>query len=353
MVDPGIILAGIFAAPILFFALGMISVLVRADLEIPRPIAKVLALTLMASIGLGGGVDAINALAAEPGLIRVIGLVALLAAVLGVFFALSTGHILKSFARLGTADAWAAGGHYGAVSSATLAVGVAFAREAQAAAPGEMIFVGWMPAMYPFMDSPALITAIILGRMALAREGLGAAGVDKRAILHESLFGMAVWVLVGSAFIGIVGQIFSPGEMGRALDFFDGMFRGLLCLFLLDMGMAAARQISALKQLGANLLRAVACAFVVPQVWGVLGILGMYAIHRMMPGTLGWGDAFVFASIAGGCSFITAPAAMRISMPEANPSIYLPMSIALTFPFNIVFGIPWWMALCKMLWGVF
>jgi hypothetical protein len=345
------VLAGVFAAPILYFLFGMVSVFVRADLEIPPPVSQALAITLMTSIGLAGGVAAVDALAVEPGLIGVISLVALLAAVLGISFAFLTGHILKSFARLSTADAWATGGQYAAVSSATLAIAVAFAMEAQAAAPAELIFVGWMPAMYPFMDTPALVAAIILGRMALAREGLGAAAVDKKAILHQSLLGMAVWVLIGSAIIGILGQTFSPGEMGRALNFFGGMFYGLLCLFLLDMGMVAARQISALKQLGANLFKVVICAFVVPQAWAIVGILAMYAVHRMLPGTLGWGDAFVFASIAGGCSFITAPAAMRISMPEANPSIYLPMSTALTFPFNIVLGIPWWMALCKMLWG--
>ncbi|NKQ37867.1 MAG: sodium-dependent bicarbonate transport family permease, partial [Methanosarcinales archaeon] len=103
--------------------------------------------------------------------------------------------------------------------------------------------------------------------------------------------------------------------------------------------------------LGSKLGIAVLIAFILPQLWGVIGILGVFAIHYMVPGMLGWGDAFVFATIAGGCSFISAPAAMRASIPEANPSIYLPMAVALTFPVNIIVGMPLWQVLSMTLWG--
>ena len=209
-----------------------------------------------------------------------------------------------------------------------------------------------MAAMYPFMDSPALITAIIFGRMALAREGVGEGiKIDTRKILHQGIFGKAVWVLICALIIGLVAQRFSPGEMGRTMLFFGDMFRGILALFMIDMRMATGKQIGDLKEIGRNLWKVTLIAFVLPQVWGLVGILGAFGIHLLMPGMMGWGDAFVFATIAGGCSFISAPAAMRIAIPEANPSVYLPMSIALTFPFNIIIGIPLWQMTSMALWG--
>lgn len=347
-----IILAGFFAPVILFFVLGVLTTIVKSDMTIPPAMSTAMSIFLLAAIGLGGGMEAVEAIAAYPELLGVIIIVAVLAIILGSFFAFSTANILKKVAKLKTADAWAAGGHYGAVSSATLAVGVGIAAAAQEAAPAQFIFAGWMPAMYPFMDSPALLTAIIFGRAALARKGAGAsAKVDIKRILHHSIFGLAVWLLICSLLIGMSAQAFSPVEMGKTMVFFDDMFRGVLALFLLDMGMVAAKQLGALKELGANLWKALLCAFVVPQAWGLIGILGMYTVHLAMPGLIGWGDAFVFATIAGGASFISAPAAMRIAMPDANPSIYLPMSIALTFPSNIIIGMPMWQTICMLLWG--
>ncbi len=347
------ILAGMFAPVILFFLLGILTVLVKSDLEIPPAMGKALAIFLMVAIGLSGGAKAIKALEIAPALLGVIVIVAVLAIICGAFFAFSTGNILKR-AGLKTADAWATGGHYGAVSSVTLAVGVGIASAAQEAAPsGTLIFGGWMPVIYPFMDSPSLVTAIILGRMALAREAVGEGiKIDIKKILHHSIFGMAVWLLVCSLFIGIVSQTFSPREMGRTMLLFDGMFRGVLALFMLDMGMAAGRNIGALKEIGANLWKIILVAFGLPQIWALVGILGVFGIHSLMPGMVGWGDAFVFATIAGGCSYITAPAAMRIAIPEANPSVYLPMALALTFPFNIIIGVQLWRIISMALWGV-
>jgi len=348
-----VILAGLFAPMILFFAVGMLSVVIKSDLEIPPAISAAMAIFLFMSIGLEGGGEAIEALLVDPELMGVIFATALLAIILGIVFAITSAKSLKKFAKLKTADAWACGGHYAAVSSATLAVGVGIAGLAQEAAPGELIFVGWMPAMYPFMDSPALVTAILFGRMALTREGLSAdAKIDVKKILHFTLSGRAVWLLITSLFVGMIAMLFSPVEFDRTMRFFDDMFRGVLAIFLLDMGMAAARQLSALKELGANIFKAVFLAFLLPTLHGIVGVLVMYVLSLAMPGMIGWGDAFVFSTITGGCSFVTAPPAMRASLPEANPSIYLPMSIALTFPFNIIAGIPIWMMLAMRLWGV-
>jgi hypothetical protein len=343
------VLEGLFAPPILFFVVGMVSVYVKSDLAIPSAMGTAMVIYLMASIGKSGGAAAIIALKVEPALLGVIILVALFAMFCGPFFAIISGNIFKRF--LSTADAWACAGHYGAVSSATVVLGTSLAVKIQDANPGAHIFAGWMPAMYPFMDSTALITAIVFGRLALIREQGGMEKANVRKILQITVFGAGVWVLVTSLFIGMISALYSPTKLDRALLFFGDMFVGVICLFMLEMGLAAAKQISALKKLGANIVKAVFFAFALPQLWGIIGILGVYAIHSAMPGKLGWGDAFVFATLAGGCSFVTAPAAMRASIPEANPSIYLPMAVALTFPFNVLVGMPLWMIFCKMLWG--
>jgi len=349
-----IILSGFFAPAILFFVLGMLTVLVKSDLMIPPAASVSMSIFLLAAIGMGGGAKAVEAIKVYPELLGVVVIVAVIAVFLGSFFAFSTANMLRKVAKLTTADAWATGGHYGAVSSATLAIAVGIAAAAQKAAPDQLVFGGWMPVMYPFMDSPALLVAIILGRAALAREAGAAranAKADIKKILHHSIFGTAVWLLICSLFIGMLAKAFSPAEMRATMYFFDGMFRVVLALFLLDMGMIAAKQLSALKDLGANLWKAILLAFALPQLWALTGILAMYVVHLAMPGLLGWGDAFVFAAIAGGASYISAPVAMRIAIPEANPSIYLPMSVALTFPFNIIIGMPVWQTICMLLWG--
>lgn len=346
------VLAGLFSPMILFFILGMLTVFVKSDLEMPNTVSFTIALFLMSSIGLRGGGEAISAIMAKPALLGAVLLTGLLAALLGILFTILTAKSIKSFARLSSADAWATGGHYGAVSSATLAVGIAIAMAAQDASE-VLVFGGWMAAIYPFMDSPAILTASILGRIAITNEGMSSDKfLSKKDILHKTIFGAAVWILISSLIIGAISVRFSLHEYTRVMEFFDGMFLGILCLFLLDMGMAAAKQVRKLKELGANVIKAIALAFLLPPIWGIVGIIAMYAIHLLMPGVLGWGDAFVFATIAGGCSFISAPAAMRASLPEANPSIYLPMSIALTFPFNIIVSMPIWIAVARVFWGV-
>jgi hypothetical protein len=348
-----VILAGLFAPAILFFVLGLLTTAVKSDMTIPPAMSTAMAIFLVTAIGLGGGTKVVKALAAHPELLTIIITMGIIAMALGSFFAFSTANIFKKVAKLKTADAWAVGGHFGAVSSATLAVAVGIATTGAEAAPDQVVFGGWMPALYPFKDTPAILTAIILGRIAIAREGVGgkASAKNIKEILHLTIFGMAVWLLLCSLLIGMAAQAFSPVEMDRAMVFFSDMFRGVLCLFLLDMGMVAGRQLGALKELGANLWKVVVLGIVLSQIWGFIGILVAFAINLAVPGTLGWGDALVFAAIGGGCSFITAPAAMRIAIPEANPSIYLPLTVAVIFPFNIVIGMTLRQAFSMLLWG--
>jgi len=348
-----VLLRATLTPPILFFVLGMITVFVRSDLVIPPAVSAACAIFLLISIGLEGGAEGIEAIGIEPGLLGVMTVVAIFGIIVSAISAVLSAGALKSIVGFKTADAWATAGLYGAVSSATLMIAVGIAKAAQEASPGELIWGDWMVAANVFLDAPGVIAAIVLGRLALLKEGVGNKGaeVKKVELLHGAVFGYAIWLMIGGLIIGAISQAFSPRELGRAMVFFDDLFRGVLCIFLLDMGMAAARRLGELKEYGRKLALAVLAAFGLPQIWAITAALGMYGINLMFPGLLGWGDAFVFTAMAGSASYISAPPAMRAAIPEANPSVYLPMSLALTFPFNVIISIPLWQILCMALWG--
>lgn len=351
-----LLVQGFFDPAILFFVFGLLTVLVKADVDIPPAIAKFFSLLLMFSIGWRGAMDATKALAQKPEIAYAVLTMAVICVVLGVAVAWASGNILRKVCKLNAADAWATAGHFAAVGSATLFVAVSMAESAQASAPaGQLVYGGWMFALYPFMDSPALITAIFMGRMALARENSSkgqAIGPDKLEIFRMSVLGMAVWILVGSLVIGLLSAKFADARAVASVGKLADLFRGILCLFLLEIGMVAGRQLHVLKQMKAVLLRSVVFAVVAPQLLGVLAVLIVFGVNSwILPGYLGWGDALVFAGIVGSASFITAPVAMRIGIPEANPSVYLPLAITVTFPFNVLVGLPVNKLLAMYLWG--
>lgn len=351
----GLLVQGFFDPAILFFLFGLLTVLLKAEVDIPPAIGKFLSLLLMFSIGWRGAMDATKALSQKPEIAYVVAAVAVVCVIMGATVAWVAGHLLHRVCKLSTADAWATAGHFAAVGSATLFVAVSLAESAQAASPGQLVYGGWMFALYPFMDSPALITAIFMGRMALARAQAGAqptVALSKLEIFRMSVLGMAVWVLIGSLVIGLCAAKYADARAVAATSKLAELFRGVLCLFLLDIGMVAGRQLHVLKDMKAVLLRSTIFAVVAPQVLGVLAVLIMFALGRwVFPGYLGWGDALVFSGIVGSASFITAPVAMRIGLPEANPSVYLPLAITITFPFNVLVGLPVNKMLAMRLWA--
>jgi len=349
------ILADLLNPAVLFFVFGILTVLVKSDLEIPSAVSYGAAVFLLVSIGLEGGAEVVEAVQEEPSLITAIVVIALFGMMLAIFSTLVNAGVFKAL-KLSTADAWALAAVYGAVSSATMVAAVGIAKAAQEAAPQETIYGAWMPVANIFLDAPGVIAALILGRLALAREKrntLGGAGIqlDRKELLRESVFSYAIWLMVGALVIGILAQQFSPRRMESAMTFFDDLFIGVLCLYLLDMGMLAARRLGEIKALGARLIPTVFSGMGIPQIWFITALLGMYGINLLFPGTLGWGDAFVFAAMAGSASYISAPPAVRAAIPEANPSIYLTMSLAVTFPFNILISLPIWAILARWLWA--
>lgn len=321
--------ANLLSPAILFFLLGATAALVRSDLRIPEPLYVTLTIYLLAAIGFKGGVAI-----AEAGL-SAAWRPALAAFALGAAIPLWCAPALRSLVRLSAVDAAAVAAHYGSVSAVTFIAAGNFL--AQVGEPAE----GHAPAFLAIMESPAIVVGILLGKRAERVSQDAAPGslwsAATRQALHEALFGRSVLLLAGAMVIGALSR-------KRGLDathgFFVAPFQGILAIFLLEMGMVAARRVSDLKRVG---LRLVAFGIAAPIAHGLLGV-ALATWIGLSPG-----GATLFGVLAASASYIAAPAAMRLSLPSANPTLYLTSSLAVTFPFNVTVGIPlyyaaarWW-----------
>lgn len=309
---------------VLFFALGVVAALVKSDLRIPEALYLALTIYLLTAIGFKGGV----AIAAAGW--GAVWWPALAAALLGALIPLWTYPLLRHVGRLAPVDAAALAAHYGSVSAVTFIAATNFLK--QLGQPYE----GFAAAFLAVMESPAIIVGILLGKAA-AHDRVGAWGPSMRLALREAVCGRSVLLLVGSLVIGAL-----CGERGMAgvEGFFVTPFQGVLALFLLEMGLVAARRIGDLRKVGPFLLGFGVGA---PLVHGALGVLVGNGVGLSLGGTT------LLGVLAASASYIAAPAAMRLSLPEANPTLYLTSSLVITFPFNITVGIPLYFGLARWL----
>jgi hypothetical protein len=300
---------------ILFFVLGAVAAFARSDLTIPETLAKGMSLYLMAAIGLKGGVE-VSASGFTPQMLAA----AAAGLVLSFLLPLPAFFLLRSFGRLNRVNAGAVAAHYGSVSVVTFVTGVEALRLAGIPPAGYMV------AVLALMETPAIVTGLLLARGGGAKE----AGEQQstRDLVHETLLNGSVVLLVGSFVIGLVA-----GKQGFApiAPFFEAGFRGVLCLFLLDMGLVAARRLREARALTGRLAL---LAILLPVFNGTIGVLAGAALG------LDAGSAAALGILAGSASYIAVPAAMRLALPAADPGLYLAMSLAVTFPFNITLGIP-------------
>jgi uncharacterized protein len=316
--------ANLLTPAVLFFALGAVAGWLKSDLTIPEQVAKTLALYLMLCIGFKGGVEA-----------RASGLSADLLSAGGLGLALSFAApfaayvVLRAFGGLERVTAAATAAHYGSVSVVTFAAGSEYLR-----AIG-VEFGGYMAAVLALMETPAILAALLI---AGSREG-GAGARFKPSLWREVFLNGAAVLLVGSFIIGAL-----TGERGMArLDVFVGaLFQGALCLFLLDMGLVASRRISEAPRLN---WRLIAFALAWPLLSAATALAACVALK------LSLGDATLMAVLAASASYIAAPAAMRIALPKADAGVYLSLSLGVTFPFNLLVGIPLYHALARLMYG--
>jgi hypothetical protein len=329
--DATLILSNILTAPILFFLLGMLATFVRSDLRVPEEVGKFLSLYLLLAIGLKGGVElAKNGVDAQVAAVLIAAVIGAAVIPLGAFFVLRL--------RLDVANAAAISATYGSISAVTFVTATDFLQ-----AIGEP-HSGYMVAAMALMESPAIVVGVLLARMLMPAEA-GANGDDTAKqpsdwgeLAREAFLNGAVLVLVGSL---IIGAVVGPEGFEGLKAFAAYPFKGVLCVFLLEMGLLAAKRVGDLKRGGPFLL---SFAVLSPIVQAAIGIAVARAIGTSP------GDALLLAILFGSASYIAVPAAMRLSIPQANPSLYVPMSLALTFPFNIALGIPLYMSVIRFLW---
>ena len=321
--DIQVITSNLLNPPILFFFLGMIAVALKSDLDMPQPLPRLLSMYLLLSIGFKGGVELRHSAGGSEVVLSLLAAMGMALVVpLYAFF------ILRR--RMDVPNAAAIAATYGSVSAVTFITASAFLDQLGVKHGGHMV------AGMALMESPAIIVGVALARLNHAGEGEHHNGW--RELLREAIFNGSVLLLIGSLIIGFV----TGEEGGKALlPFTDGIFKGMLCLFLLDMGLVSARRIANLRQLGAF-----------PIAFGLLLPLFNAAVAMGLARLIGMsaGDALLFTVLCAGASYIAVPAAMRLALPEANPGVYVSMSLAITFPFNVIVGIPLYMAVINTLW---
>jgi uncharacterized protein len=295
---------------ILFFVLGIFAALIKSDLSIPEAFAKAMSIYLMAAIGLKGGIEV-----ADSGLTAELASAAAAGLALSFILPFMAFALLTRIGGLNRIDAGAVAAHYGSVSVVTFVT----AKEiltGQGLSPA-----GYMVAVLALMETPAIISGLWLARRGQAPTGNGG------GLMHEVFANASVVLLVGAFVIGLVAgkDGFEPVK-----PLFDTGFRGVLCLFLLDMGLIAARRLMQSKKLNAKL---VSLAIILPLINGSIGVLAGTLVG------LDIASAAALGILAASASYIAVPAAMRMALPEADPGLYLAMSLGITFPFNIILGI--------------
>ena len=308
---------------ILFFALGAFAAIVRSDLVIPEAMAKAMSLFLMAAIGLKGGVQVASA-GFSGDMLRA-GAAGMMLSFALPFLAFAA---LRSFGRLDGLNAGAVAAHYGSVSVVT------FATASEVLTRSGMAPAGYMVAILALMETPAIVSGLLLaqrGGQSQARAG--------GHLWREVFFNGSVVLLLGAFAIGaVVGKT----KYEPIAPMFTGLWSGVLCLFLLDMGLVAVRR---LRESRSVTPRLAALAIALPLVNGTIGAAVGAGIG------LDPGSAAALAILAASASYIAVPAAMRLALPRADAGLYLSMSLAITFPFNIVVGIPVYTALARAFTG--
>ncbi len=314
---------------ILFFVLGMGAALLRSQMSVPESFAKGLAIYLMMAIGLKGGVEmSKNPLTLEVGLVLLAGVV------LSFLIPVIAFALLRLTSRLDRTDAAATAAHYGSISIVTFVAATEAVRLSGLDASGHLVAVAAL------METPAIITALFLARRG-AKASSEVAGSERGELMREVLLNASVVVLLGALAIGWIAG--AEGTQ-RIEPFFVGLFQGVLCLFLLDMGLAAGRGLrQGWRQLD---MPTIGFGLYMPLISATLAGITSFLLG------IGPGDAALLMTLAASASYIAVPAAMRLALPRARPSVYLTLSLGVTFPFNVTIGIPLYIAAANLITGV-
>ncbi|SIO51615.1 hypothetical protein SAMN05444722_2958 [Rhodovulum sp. ES.010] len=316
--------AGNLLSPIILsFALGVAAALARSDLTVPEAAAKALSIYLLFAIGFKGGAGV-----AAHGMDATLVFALLAGLVLSAGIPFVAYALLRAMTRLGPVDAGAVAGHYGSISIVTFVAATSVLTSQGIASEGFMVAVA------AIMEAPAILAALWL----VMRQGGQTdmeAGLWREILLNGSI------VLLLGAFL--IGWITGPAGLAEIESFIVAPFKGVLCLFLLDMGLVAGRSLR--QSRGVITPGLLAFGVLMPPIGALIGLgLGLLL-------GLSLGGVVLLMTLAASASYIAVPAAMRVALPEANPSIYLTLSLGITFPFNLTLGIPLYLAAARLATG--
>jgi len=297
----------------LFFVVGFIAGLAKSDVKLPESVYHLISTYLLLAIGLKGGVQLAQA---DPSKVWLPALTTIAVGVLTPFIVFS---LARRLGKLNHADSASLGAHYGSVSAVTFAAAMEFARRAQAEPEG------FMPVLLVLLEIPAIIIAIVLHRRAT---GGTSSGESYRAVIREILLNRSVFLLAAGLIVGLIAgpARFEPFEL-----LFADAFRPILAFFILEMGLLASQRMSEIKSAGKFL-------FIFGIIWPLAA--GLAGTHLGLLVGLSVGGSVVFGAMIASASYIAAPAAVRIAIPEANTAMSIAASLGITFPINLGLGIP-------------
>jgi len=319
---------------ILFFLFGIIAARIKSDLKIPEAISEFLPIYLLAAIGLHGGIEMRNT-GFENMLIPM-----LVAIGLSLFFTLNHYQILRRLGKFNIFDSYALASTYGAVGAVTFSVGLSFLKNQGVTSEG------YLAAVLAILEPVAFIMAIFLTNMAVSKQirqkkesiskddtsdldmGIQETKTKLSQVLHDSITGKAIVILLGSI---VIGYIICEEGFSSIRIVFDEMFTGGIVIFMIEMGIIAGQRLDDIKKVGIFLT---AFAIIMPTFNGIIGVLVATAMG------LSLGGAVMFGLLLASASFIAAPAVLRHSIPQANPSLYITSALGITFPYNIIVLLP-------------
>lgn len=297
---------------LLFFVLGIIAVYLKSDLEIPPNSSKFISLYLLFAIGFKGGQELSHeTFTAEVGFSMLFGVGISLLIPLYTFFILNK--------KLGVFNAGAIAAAYGSVSAVTFVTAVSYLESQQLNLHGHMV------AIMAMMESPAIIMGLVL--ISIFNKDMETK-IKKRSAIKHSFTNGSVLLILGSL---IIGYIANAKQAEGIKPFTNDLFKGFLAIFLLDMGITSGKKLKALFSFG---IFPLLFAVMIPLINGsIVALISSFVTDDIA-------NRFIFAILAASASYIAVPAAMKISVPKANPGLFLPMALAITFPINITIGMP-------------
>mgnify|MGYP001193508766 CR=1 FL=1 len=326
--ETNLLLQNIFAPTVLFFFIGLIAVICKSDLEIPAPLPKLFSLYLLLAIGFKGGIGI-----QESGFLNNQVLLTLSSAVLMSLLIPIIGFAVLRL-KFNVFNSAAIAAAYGSISAVTFISAESFLAIQKIPSDGFMI------GALALMESPAILVGLLLVKFAGPKDRPGSRKLHLRSILHESFLNGSVYLLLGSLIIGFLTSSTNPSAIQKMEPFTHSLFYGVECFFLLDMGMVAAQRLPSLRKAGSYLI---AFAILMP-IFNAL--IGVFVAKSLM---LNSGNALLFVVLCASASYLAVPAAMRMTVPEARSSYYMSTTLGLTFPFNIIFGIPLYMSLVNQI----